>query len=1354
MDGIAFLKTVRASGNTIPFILFTGRGREEVAIQALNEGADFYLQKGGEPISQFTELEHQIRLAVNQRRAEVTIRDHDRRVADIINFLPDATFAIDRAGAVIAWNSAMEMMTGVKAAEILGKYNYAAANAFYHERRPMLADLVLAPSEEFEKQKYSYTIRDTATLTAETTIERPGGTHTHLWGKASRLLDEKGNLAGAIESIRDITDRKDIEDALKQEDAQLRQIIDLVPHMIFVKDRDGRYLLANRAVAEGYNTTVAGIVGRPQAEFHGDPEELRQMLADDREVMETGKIKFVPEEPYIDSSGNHRFLQTTKVPFTTLGSNLRAVLGIAIDITDRKHAEEVLRRKNEELSASREQIAAAEEELRANMNELTRQEQALRESEVRYRRLISQSFDAVIVHQDGRIVLANDASARILGYASPAELAGRPVLDCVLPEFRATVAERVREMMKSPEGTVPLMEEKFVRWDGVPVDVEVMATATQHDGRPAVMVVFREIGERKRADEARKESEEKFRGIFDSINDGIHIHEIGPDGKPGKFIEVNEVACRMLQYTREEMLEQGPLDLVGRDHNRPLDEILRELSTRGHAIFETGHRRKDGTVLPVEVNTHVVRLQGRPVMVAAIRDITQRKQSEVALRESEEKYRLVVENSQDAIYIHRSDRLLFANSRASALTGYAHDELMNIRVWDLVHPDDRDNLVEKAGKRLAGEEIPSGFTARILTRDGTVRSCEFFVDIVMYQGAPAVLGIARDLTESRRVEEELRESEERFRKIFENSPLGMTLVTPDFRFFSVNSAWVSMTGYTEPELLKMSFKDITHPDHLAGDLEYLEKLVAGTIPVYGTEKRYIRKDGSILWGLVRVTAIRDQQGSLGYFAAQIEDITERKHAEEELRENEARLKRAEEIGRSGNWEFRLDENRVWASGGARILYGMGSEQWTIEEVQKIPLPEYRALLDTALRDLIAGRSPYNMEIRIRRKTDGAILDIHSVAEYDPERNMVFGVIHDVTERKRAEEEVLFKNAILSTQQETAPEGILTVDGTGKILNYNRTFIGIFKIPPDLIASEMDEPVLQFVGDQVTDRESFLARVRYLYDHRDEKSYEEVHLGDGRTLERFSSPVLGDGGRYYGRVWYFRDITGRRKVEEALAQANKNLKLLSGVTRHDIRNQLTALNGHLELLEKERPEVLSSHHFGQVTDTAERISSMIQFTREYEEMGASAPAWQDCRMLVDNASVQLPAGKIRVTNDIPAGSEVFADPLITKVFYNLMDNAARYAGAINGIRFSAGKSGGRVVLVCEDDGEGIPAGEKELIFERGFGKNTGLGLFLAREILSITGITIRETGVPGKGARFEITMPEGGWRMRTVEQGTG
>ena len=150
MDGIEFLKRVRASGNTIPFIIFTGRGREEIVIQALNEGADFYLQKGGEPLSQFAELAHKIRQAVQQRRAEASIRDHERREADIINFLPDATFAIDTQGVVIAWNRAMEKMTGVSSPEILGKGNYEYAIPFYHERRPILIDLVLTDDPDID----------------------------------------------------------------------------------------------------------------------------------------------------------------------------------------------------------------------------------------------------------------------------------------------------------------------------------------------------------------------------------------------------------------------------------------------------------------------------------------------------------------------------------------------------------------------------------------------------------------------------------------------------------------------------------------------------------------------------------------------------------------------------------------------------------------------------------------------------------------------------------------------------------------------------------------------------------------------------------------------------------------------------------------------------------------------------------------------------------------------------------------------------------------------------------------------------------------------------------------------------
>jgi DNA-binding response OmpR family regulator len=145
MDGITFLKQLKASGDTTPFIIFTGRGREEVAIEALNEGADFYIQKGGEPKAQFVELANKVRYAVTRKRAEEALSESQKRTAEIIEFLPDATLAISTDGVVIAWNRAMEIMTGVEKGTILNKGDYEYSLPFYGERRPILIDLVLKP---------------------------------------------------------------------------------------------------------------------------------------------------------------------------------------------------------------------------------------------------------------------------------------------------------------------------------------------------------------------------------------------------------------------------------------------------------------------------------------------------------------------------------------------------------------------------------------------------------------------------------------------------------------------------------------------------------------------------------------------------------------------------------------------------------------------------------------------------------------------------------------------------------------------------------------------------------------------------------------------------------------------------------------------------------------------------------------------------------------------------------------------------------------------------------------------------------------------------------------------------------
>jgi len=215
-------------------------------------------------------------------------------------------------------------------------------------------------------------------------------------------------------------------------------------------------------------------------------------------------------------------------------------------------------------------------------------------------------------------------------------------------------------------------------------------------------------------------------------------------------------------------------------------------------------------------------------------------------------------------------------------------------------------------------------------------------------------------------------------------------------------------------------------------------------------------------------------------------------------------------------------------------------------------------------------------------------------------------------------------------------------------------------------------------------------------------------------------------------------------QEAFKIANKKLNLLSSITRHDINNQLSVLQEYLVILEKKQSDPSLNEYFQKTATAAQRISAMIQFTKEYENIGVNAPVWQDCRNLADIAAKQVTLGNVTVKNNIPAGIEVVADPLVIKVFYNLIDNAVRYGGKITTIRFSAEGSGDNHLIICEDDGNGILADEKERIFERGFGKNTGMGLFLAREILDITGITIRETGEPEKGARFEMTVPPGSY----------
>lgn len=231
---------------------------------------------------------------------------------------------------------------------------------------------------------------------------------------------------------------------------------------------------------------------------------------------------------------------------------------------------------------------------------------------------------------------------------------------------------------------------------------------------------------------------------------------------------------------------------------------------------------------------------------------------------------------------------------------------------------------------------------------------------------------------------------------------------------------------------------------------------------------------------------------------------------------------------------------------------------------------------------------------------------------------------------------------------------------------------------------------------------------------------------------------------------FIDITERKRAEDALALANKKLNLLSSITRHDINNQLTALNAYIQLSKDaaDNPVELKEF-FDKEQMIADAITSQISFTRDYENLGVQAPVWQNVPAIFRKVIGRLPMRNVRIETGDP-NLELFADPLLEKVFYNLTDNALRYGGEqMTVIRVTTRKENGTLVIAVEDDGIGISIGDKKQLFNKGFGKNTGLGLFLSREILLFTGITIAENGVPGSGARFEITVPNGVFRFTTT-----
>jgi PAS domain S-box-containing protein len=374
---------------------------------------------------------------------------------------------------------------------------------------------------------------------------------------------------------------------------------------------------------------------------------------------------------------------------------------------------------------------------------------------------------------------------------------------------------------------------------------------------------------------------------------------------------------------------------------------------------------------------------------------------------------------------------------------------------------------------------------------------------------------------------------------------------------------------------------------------------------------------------------------------------------------------------------------------------------------------------------------------------------------------VVGVISEISNWETIDQALRQSEEKVKKLLEYSKDGIILTDESGTLIEWSPAMEQISGIPR---SGAVGRPIWDVQYEVLPTEQKIMDtrnRMREMFGNLlatgtapwlDRSSENEIERPDmtRRIIESFQFVIPTGNGRMIAAI--VRDITDRKRADLAVQEANRKLNLMSSITRHDISNQLAILTGYLSLLEQGSSAMGRDEIFTHVRGSATMIRRILQFTTEYQEIGVKSPVWQDLAGTIAAATVSMEKGRVEIKLDPSCSDmEIFADPLLARVFYNLIDNSLRHGGAVTEIRFRCSARKGDCIIGYEDNGVGIPDEIRPVLFMRGRGKNTGFGLFLIREILAITGYTIQETGEAGKGARFEITVPRGSFR--SMKKGT-
>lgn len=497
-----------------------------------------------------------------------------------------------------------------------------------------------------------------------------------------------------------------------------------------------------------------------------------------------------------------------------------------------------------------------------------------------------------------RLIEVNDRGPEMLGYTRE-ELMEMTPKDFVAPEFQIDMAPIVKEIQETGRATYEMLH---IRKDGSRLPVENTSRTFKIGDERVTMTIVRDITERKEAEKTLqmahdqlerrvedrtaklRESEVKYHTLFENVKDAIFITDM-----KGRFIEVNQVACNRLGYSRKETLQMSPKDIGDPESAAHVEERMEKLRQEGHIVFESVNLTKEGARIPVEISVQTIDYGGRPATLAVSRDITVRKEAERAMKESERRFRGAFENAAvGASMVDLKGRFLKANHRLCEILGYSEKELLTKTFSDVTHPDDLQIGLDKMKEMIQGITDFTSFEKRYYRKDGNLIYVNISPSLIRNEeGEPQYfVGLWQDITEGKKAEEAIKASEEKFRNLFESSTDAIHVMDTEGNLLDCNKIAYERLGYTKEEMVGKDISQLDSPGDAINVPKRVEHLKNHGKAVFEAEN--MRKDGTVL--PVEVNASVIEFGGEKVVLALNRDITERKEAEEELKDYSEKLR--------------------------------------------------------------------------------------------------------------------------------------------------------------------------------------------------------------------------------------------------------------------------------------------------------------------------------------------------------------------------------------------------------------------------------------------------------------------------------